>query len=236
MAVAPLGEPRRDSKSRPQLTDADLARLLRNFSDQYFFGQLGEIAVKFRWLEDADGIYDSVDGIMICWDLNDDPETAEKTLLHEMVHAFLEISEDPCSQRRNDPHGAAFAAQIRRLQAAGANLDDELEWATCSSVDPVRLARAADHYFNRKAGRDDPKGAWDRRGFWRPSDREKQVCCEGLSPGGKHFKSCLRQHCRSISHISRLHAVDTVSLRKLVAVRRPTRRPNAAGEPGNMTK
>lgn len=173
---------------------------------------------------------------MICRGLTDDLETVQKALLHEMVHAFLDISDDPCSQRRNDPHGAAFAAQIRRLQDAGANLDDELEWATCASVDPVRLGRAADHYFERKAGRDDPKGAWDRRGFWWPSAREKQVCCEGLSPGGKLFRSSLREHCRSISHISRLHAVDTVVLRKVVAARSETRSPKVARDPINVTE
>jgi hypothetical protein len=148
--------------------------------------------------------------------LADVPE-ARGTLLHEMIHAWLFITGDPSHQGRNESHGATFAAEIARLAAAGEDVSSEWKYVTCGDKSPERTQVAADAYLARQRGTERPAGKCDAGGRWFPAPTEWQICCAGIRTPSRNWPNELRKHCCSITHISRLHGVDTVALRDALA-------------------
>lgn len=153
--------------------------------------------------------------IIINSSLSDDPLELRKTVLHEMIHAHHASIGHPCTQRINDAHGAAFAAEIRRLEAAGEDVTSELAFAICQTQDEESLTRAAEVFFSRQSRTLKPEGYYDNS-RWFPSDSERQVCCTPIREPSRNFPSSLLTHCSTITHVSRLLGVDTVALRKRV--------------------
>lgn len=95
-----------------------------------------------------------------------------KTVLHEMIHAHHAAIGDPCAQSINDPHGAAFAAEIRRLEEAGEDMAGELEYAICLVDDQESLTRAAKAFLSRQNRESKPEGYYDNS-KWFPSVSER---------------------------------------------------------------
>lgn len=207
------------------LNCSDLWRLFLDYNEKYFGSSIRYVRVGFRDLGSTLGRYSNLLGIEVDSSLQTDAVEASDTLLHEMVHAYLDQAGDPSTQRRNEIHGAAFEREIRRLQEAGAGLTNELEQVKCGREDPASLARAAAQYFARKSRAEMPSGHWTKCGKWMPNEGEWQHCCEGLSLGTRHWRAPLLRHCCTISHISRLHGVDTVALRKFIKQQQRTSSP-----------
>lgn len=149
-----------------------------------------------------------------------DPREVRLTLLHEMVHAWLYLTGDPSHQMRNEGHGAAFAAELARLQEAGEDVAAEAEYVVCGDTSEDRLQEAAARFLARQARREHPAGLFDRRGRWYPIEAEWQDCCAAVSgPSHRHPYSYMT-HCRTVSHVSRMFGVDTVTLRETIACAR----------------
>lgn len=149
--------------------------------------------------------------------LNGDPAELRRTLLHEMIHAHLHANGNRSHQKRNESHGAAFAAEIERLRTAGEDIAGEMDYVVCSNVSEDRLREAMQCYFDRQARVQHPDGYFDGAGRWYPSDRERQHCCSKVRAPSRNYPYNHMIHCRTIAHISRLHGVDTVALRDVIA-------------------
>jgi len=148
--------------------------------------------------------------------LADVPEL-RRTLLHEMIHAALHIAGDPSHQGRNESHGAAFAAELARLAAAGEDVSGEEDYVTCGDTSASRLQIAAVAYLARQRRSEHPAGKFDAGGRWYPVKAEWRTCCDGLREPSCSFPYSLLKHCCTIAHLSRLYGVDTVALRNAVA-------------------
>lgn len=138
-----------------------------------------------------------------------------KTVLHEMIHAHHAAIGDPCAQSINDPHGAAFAAEIRRLEEAGEDMAGELEYAICQTDDQESLTRAAKLVLTRRNRDSNPEGYYDNS-KWFPSVSERQLCCADIRDPSRKYPFSLLKHCSTITHVSRLLGVDSVALRKRI--------------------
>ncbi len=136
-----------------------------------------------------------------------------RTLLHELIHAGLHFQRDPSHQRRNASHGSAFLSEVERLHNAGEDVASERAYADCASIDPARLTEAAEVVLRRQLRILRPAGKYDNAGRWTPSDDEWQECCASVRQPSRAYPFSYLSHCRTISHISRLHGVDTVALR-----------------------
>ncbi len=146
-----------------------------------------------------------------------DPAELRRTLLHEMIHAWLYVTCDPSHQARNESHGAAFAVEIARLREAGEDLATEEEYVVCGDTAEARLREAAECYLARQQQRQHPDGGFDSAGRWHPNDRERQACCVHVRGASRRWPYTHMDHCRTVSHISRLYSVDTVALRRALA-------------------
>lgn len=146
-----------------------------------------------------------------------DPAELRRTLLHEMIHAWLYVTRDPSHQCRNESHGAAFAAEIARLREAAEDLATEEEYVVCGDTAEARLQEAAECYLARQSRRQHPDGRFDSADRWHPSDRERQTCCDHVRGASRRWPYAHLAHCRTVTHLSRLYSVDTVALRRALA-------------------
>lgn len=205
--------------SNPVDDEMRLKTLLEELDALHFGGSIANrVNIYFRPLRS--GHYGSFKHgrpptITISSALKDDPLELRKTVLHEMVHAHHSAIGHPCAQRINDAHGAAFAAEIKRLQAAGEDVAGELEYAICQTQDEESLTHAAKVFLSRRNRTLKPDGHYDNS-KWFPSDSERQVCCAPIREPSRNFPFSLLTHCSTITHVSRLFGVDTVALRKRV--------------------
>ncbi|MFC4253178.1 SprT-like domain-containing protein [Sinimarinibacterium flocculans] len=200
------------------ITESDLATLKDEIDRRHFGGALKDVTIRFAMLPVGHfGSYAPRVGVEISSALADAPKELRKTVVHELIHAFLARVKDPSTQRRNDPHGAAFAAQVRRIRSAGEDLRGELAYATCSNSSGAALRRAAACFLERSERRSNPSGRFDHGGRWYPDAAELQECCAAVRAPTRNWPFSLMSHCRTIAHVSRLHGVDTVALRRYLA-------------------
>lgn len=203
------------------MTDSDLVRLKHELDRLHFGGALQSVAIQFTKLPEGHfGSYFPRTGVVISNALADSPIELRRTVIHELIHAFLDHVNDPSVQRRNESHGAAFAAQVRRIASSGEDVDAELEYATCGDASDDALRRAAECFRERSERRSNPTGKFDRGGRWHPDSTEWQECCAAVRAPTRNWPYSLLSHCRTISHVSRLCGVDTVALRRYLASRK----------------
>jgi len=89
-------------------------------------------------------------------------------------------------------------------------------------AEPEQLQAAADLFEARQSGTAEPEGAWADR-VWLPTERERRPCCEGLEPDRLKDPQKLRNHCRTLLHVSTLFDVDSRLLRAELKRRRKAR-------------
>ena len=56
-----------------------------------------------------------------------------------------------------------------------------------------------------------PDGRLNARGFWQPSQQERQSCCDGVEPRPDN-PNALAIHCTSNQHCAELHAVELADM------------------------
>lgn len=207
-------------QSPVQLDDETLVAWMRELNQKHFEGLLLRIPVFFEAQEDRIAgrfvFHDGACRIEVNKNLRDDPVEARRTLLHEMIHAYIHRRGGPSSHRRNSAHGADFAVEVKRLIEAGEDVQSELERADCASTDEEALKTAALVCIERQAGRVMINGKRNKRGLWMPAADEWRECCRQVSAGTKRFPMGLKKHCVSATHVSRLFGVDAPSLRRRV--------------------
>lgn len=84
-----------------------------------------------------------------------------------------------------------------------------------------RLQEAVDCFKARREREAHPDGEFTRPGgtlTWTIAESERQSCCSGAAPsnlgGNQRFVGhWLNQHCRTITHVARLHGVNEDDLR-----------------------
>ncbi len=76
--------------------------------------------------------------------------------------------------------------------------------------DATALTRAAETLFRRKTFEEKPEGTTEA-GTWRPSEKERRPCCDGVPAKGQ----ALEQHCRTARHVAQLCGVAEVELVQL---------------------
>jgi len=89
-----------------------------------------------------------------------------------------------------------------------------------NSVDNLKAAAAC--YKRRKARLEHPRGEFDKRGRFYPSDAEKCDCCKSVRRPTAQWPYSLMLHCRTMEHIAHLFGVDIKDLRREI---RPCKNP-----------
>lgn len=77
-----------------------------------------------------------------------------------------------------------------------------------------QLDKAAREYLARQARESHPKGEFDNAQRFRPSEDERQECCDYIRPPSRTWPFSLMKHCRSIEHVANLFGVDITELRR----------------------
>lgn len=134
-----------------------------------------------------------------------------RTLLHEMIHAWLSLTNDPSHRGRNETHGASFSAELKRLILVGKGVAGEEKYVVCSDTSKENLHAVAKIYLARRSGKESPSGK-RKDGRWFSDEKESQSCCSQIRSPTRSWPDSLLKHCKSMHHISRLHGVDTVAL------------------------
>jgi len=199
-----------------------LSNLFEHLDLLHFGGRLRGRRWRIQFFDSKNSLgeacYDS-NRISINRRLQTDPAELRRTVLHEMIHAELFNSNDPSHQKRNEAHGAAFAKELDRLISAGEDLADEHFYVICALTDDESLSRAFVDFESKSNRITDPDGCFRNTG-WYPSGKERQRCCRGVREPSRKYPFSLRDHCRTLTHISHLHGVDTVALRSVASVQR----------------
>lgn len=156
-----------------------------------------------------------------------DGQLLRETLLHEMIHAYLYLTNDPSHRGSNNSHGAAFLRELRRLQAAGETVNTDLQaYADIESAE--QLSAAVQCFLGRQSRTLHPEGAF-KNWKWYPSDNEWCSCCRSVHEPTRAFPYSLMQHCRTMAHVSHLYGVDSKELRKAVRATKAAMRDAVSG-------
>ena len=81
-------------------------------------------------------------------------------------------------------------------------------------MDSSNLQTAVVTYRARQERREHPEGRRDNGGRWRPTENERQECCNGVRSPTRAWPWSLMLHCRTAQHIANLYGVDASELRK----------------------
>lgn len=206
------------SQENQDQTKAELMQLMHGLDQLHWDGSLsGRLKIRFEALRDGHhgSFYPNSFRIVINKNLRGNAVELRKTLLHEMIHAHLHAVGDASAQSKNEWHGAAFLAEVKRLEAAGEDMSGEAKYAVCSDISEEALNRAAIAYLARANRSEKPEGYFEGK-RWYPASTELRSCCSAIREPSINFPYSLYKHCCTVSHISRLFGVDTVALRKEV--------------------
>ena len=76
-----------------------------------------------------------------------------------------------------------------------------------------QLDKAAREYLARQKRESHPEGSFDNAQRFRPSQQERQDCCNDIRPPSRAYPFSYMKHCRSAEHVANLFNVDVTKLR-----------------------
>jgi hypothetical protein len=84
-----------------------------------------------------------------------------------------------------------------------------------STTTNPKVMAAAVEYIARQEKKSRPDGKSDfGAGRWRPSEAERQPCCQSIREPSRAWPLALLDHCRSAGHVASLFDVDALELRR----------------------
>lgn len=108
-----------------RMSDAWLRRSFDEFNLAYFSGKIVGVRIRFgNSGRDANGVYDTGERLIVIDKFHakrGNERHAKLDLLHEMVHAYLDVVDGYVGGSEKDPlHGTRFRGEICRLWQIGA--------------------------------------------------------------------------------------------------------------------
>lgn len=106
-----------------KITDKTLRQNFDDFNGAYFEGKVKDVEVKFGKTGDANGFYDTEKKLIVIDRVDRDHGNGRHikiSLLHEMIHAYLDIVDGYVGHEEDPLHGTRFKGEICRLWRIGA--------------------------------------------------------------------------------------------------------------------
>ena len=73
-------------------------------------------------------------------------------------------------------------------------------------------------YVLRSKGKIYPKGTFDRKQRWYPSDEEECSCCSNIRRPSAAFPYSLLSHCKTRKHVARLYGVEEKRINDIIRI------------------